>query len=300
MFATGQSPAASRRVDWLPPGEHWQKNAAGWYFSRIKSRRNSPHRRSELHSSTSGFFIATKVTVTLPRSSGGGLAESLPGFRRMGGDRGSLECEFDPARGSLLCGLRSYAVAAPLPSDYRVTRDCESSTATIALIGCGRRKRSHPSPARELYTGTLFQACRDWAETHADAYWIASAKHLIVEPDQVIEPYDLSLRDLDADTRRWRARQIQMHFRSRWIDFCRFKKGPSGFMVAVNRPRVVLLASREYLFGFYEWRERHRDDSFEFEMPLAGLGIGQQMAWLRQQVRTESRQLFLFPDGNDS
>ena len=181
-----------------------------------------------------------------------------------------------------------------------MTRDSESSTATIALIGCGRRKRSHAAPARELYTGSLFQACRDWAETHADAYWIASSKHMIVTPDQVIEPYDLSLRDLDADTRRWRTRQIQLHFRSRWIDFCRFEKGPSGFIVAVDRPRVVLLASRDYLFGFHEWRERHPGDSFEFETPLAGLGIGQQMAWFRQQVRDESRQLFLFPDGRDS
>ena len=211
-----------------------------------------------------------------------------------------MECEFDPARRSLLCRLRSHTVSPPLPSDYRVTHSCESSTATIALIGCGRRKRSHPSPARELYTGSLFQACRDWAETHADAYWIASAKHLIVAPDQVIEPYDLSLRVLDADTRRWRARQIQLHFRSRWRDFCRFEKGRSGFVVAEDRPRVVLLASRDYLFGFYEWRERLPGDSFEFETPLAGLGIGQQMAWLRQQVRDESRQLLLFPDSDDT
>lgn len=151
-----------------------------------------------------------------------------------------------------------------------------------------------------MYTGPLFTACREWAEANTDAYFIASAKHLIVAPYELIEPYDLSLRDLDADTRRWRGRQIQLHFRSRWIDFCTFGKSPQGFVVAVTRPRVVLLAPREYLFGFHEWRERHPGDSFEFETPLKGMGIGQQMAWLRQNVRVESSQLLLFPDGSDS
>ena len=66
------------------------------------------------------------------------------------------------------------------------------------------------------------------------------------------------------------------------------------------RPLIVLLASRDYLFGFHEWRQRHPGDSFEFETPLKGLGIGQQMAWLRQKVRDESSQLFLFPDGRDA
>lgn len=181
-----------------------------------------------------------------------------------------------------------------------MTRESAPKLATIALIGCGRRKLPRPAPACELYTGSLFQACRDWAETHADAYWIASAKHLIVAPDQVIEPYDLSLRHLDADTRRWRTRQIQLHFRSRWVECCRFEKGPLGFVVAVERPQVVLLASRDYLFGFREWQDRYPTDSFEFETPLAGLGIGKQMAWLRRQVRDESHQLLLFPEGNES
>jgi len=178
-----------------------------------------------------------------------------------------------------------------------VTPGPESPTATIALIGCGKQKRGYACPARELYTGQHFTACREWAEANADAYWIASAKHRILEPDQVIEPYDLSMQKLDADTRRWRARQIQAHFRSRWIEFCTFGKSPQGFVVAVTRPRVVLLASRDYLFGFREWRQRERgEDSYGFETPLAGKGIGEQLAWLRQSRRSDAHQLLLFPN----
>lgn len=171
------------------------------------------------------------------------------------------------------------------------------STPTLALIGCGKKKRSIPCPARELYTGPLFTASRDWAEANAQAYWIASAKHLVLEPEQVVEPYDLALDDLDAETRRFRVRQIQYQFHNRWVDFCRFAMGPNGFIVAVEKPRVVLLASRQYLAGFHELRQRHAD-CYEFEDPLAGLGIGERIAWLRRDIaktRHQSHQLLLFP-----
>ncbi len=210
-----------------------------------------------------------------------------------GGDCGGVEPELDSTSRPLFRRLCSYQPSSSRSSHYRVKPDRESPTATLALIGCGKQKRNQACAARELYTGPLFTACRQWAETHADAYWIASAKHLILEPGQITEPYELSLRQLDADTRRWRARQIQLHFRSRWIEYCTFGKNRCGFVVAVTRPRVVLLASRDYLFGFYECRERGQD-SYEFETPLAGKGIGEQLAWLRKSHQTDARQLLLF------
>ena len=109
-----------------------------------------------------------------------------------------------------------------------------------------------PAPAKELYTGQLFQASRRWAERHADAYFIASAKHLVIEPDTVIEPYDLAMTDLSAEDQRWRARQIESQFHRFWVDFCEFERGPAGFTVATKKPRVVLLASQLYLRGFYD------------------------------------------------
>ena len=77
---------------------------------------------------------------------------------------------------------------------------------------------------------------------------------------------------------------------SRWIDSCTFGKNSRGFVVAVTRPRVVLLASRDYLFGFHECR-KHGQDSYGFETPLAGKGIGEQIAWLRQLHHADARQL---------
>lgn len=154
---------------------------------------------------------------------------------------------------------------------------------TIALIGCGKTKHKIACKAKDLYTGPLFTACRKWAERFADQWWIASAKHLILEPDKIIEPYDTSMSNLAADARRWRARQIQQHFHSRWVSCCQFGKSKSGFVVATRKPRVVLLAGKNYLTGFRELRDR-QNDRYCFETPLEGLGVGQQLAWLKQQI----------------
>ena len=165
---------------------------------------------------------------------------------------------------------------------------------TIALIGCGKEKAAVPAPAKEIYTGQLFQASRRWAERNTDAYFIASAKHLVMEPNTVIEPYDLAITDLSAEDQMWRARQIESQFHSRWVEFCEFAKGPNGFVVATKKPRVVLLASQAYLRGFYD-RALRGVKLYEFEDPLRGLGIGQRLAWLKQQTRYQAeRQLELF------
>jgi hypothetical protein len=149
-----------------------------------------------------------------------------------------------------------------------------------------------------MYTGPLFTAARAWAERNTDALFIASAKHRVLDPETGIEPYDLALSDLDAESRRSRVRQIQYQFHRRWVQFCQFGMGPAGYIVAVEKPRVVLLASREYLGGFYELL-RQRRDCYEFEDPLAGLSIGQRIAWLRNHTivtRHRARQLMLFAE----
>lgn len=116
----------------------------------------------------------------------------------------------------------------------------------------------------------------------------------MIEPDTVIEPYDLAMTDLSAEDQRWRARQIESQFHRFWVDFCEFERGPAEFTVATKKPRVILLASQLYLRGFYD-RVLHGRNLYEFEDPLRGLGIGQRLAWFKQQNRqTIKQQLELF------
>lgn len=64
----------------------------------------------------------------------------------------------------------------------------------IALVGCGKSKLPHPAPARLLYIGSLFKAARRYVEDAGyDAWWILSARHGLVHPDEITEPYEATL-----------------------------------------------------------------------------------------------------------
>lgn len=97
-----------------------------------------------------------------------------------------------------------------------------------------------------------------------------------------------------------RARQIRSLFHLRWTEYCEFAKSgprPEDYIVAVKRPHTVLLAGRDYLTGFFEYRDRGLD-CFEFDAPLASMPIGKQLQWLSQSVAADIGQLLLpFEDG---
>jgi hypothetical protein len=73
----------------------------------------------------------------------------------------------------------------------------------VGLVACSRRKAERPLPARELYVSPLFRAARAYAERRygPERWYILSARHDLVHPDQVLAPYDLSLRQLTAAER---------------------------------------------------------------------------------------------------
>ena len=73
----------------------------------------------------------------------------------------------------------------------------------IGLVACSRTKADRPVPARELYLSPLFRAARKYAENrYGLGQWlILSARYGLVDPDQVLAPYDLSLRQLTARQR---------------------------------------------------------------------------------------------------
>lgn len=136
---------------------------------------------------------------------------------------------------------------------------------TTALVACGRKKQGHPAPACDLYTSDLFQKSRAYAERVGDAWFVLSAKHGLLEPTRVVEPYDLSLYDLNRGERgAWADRVLQT--------------------LALSTPPLssfVVLAGSRYrsdLVPALELAGHH------VTVPLAGLGIGRQLAWLKGQL----------------
>lgn len=78
----------------------------------------------------------------------------------------------------------------------------------LIVVGCGDAKLAHAAPARELYTGSLFidhlRLATRLARGADGRVVILSAKHGVLDLDTVIEPYDVTLADLDVTARmRW-------------------------------------------------------------------------------------------------
>lgn len=74
----------------------------------------------------------------------------------------------------------------------------------VALISCGAEKLAAAAPARDLYTGPLFRSARRWVELRDYVYpaWgILSARHGLLLPNQVVEPYDASLAAMSEPER---------------------------------------------------------------------------------------------------
>lgn len=135
----------------------------------------------------------------------------------------------------------------------------------IALVACVKAKRDEPSHASRLYDSTWFRKARAYAETKADTWRILSAKHGVLHPDKVIDPYDMSLHDFPASKRR------------EWADGV--VKSLDGLLGSDDE--VIILAGRryrEYLTG--PLRER----GYEVSVPMEGLGIGEQLQFLSEAL----------------
>lgn len=77
---------------------------------------------------------------------------------------------------------------------------------TIVLVSCVKSKVAYPAKAKDIYHSTLFRAQRAYAEKLADEWFILSAKHGLLDPEQGIEPYEQTLKGASAaHKKRWSA-----------------------------------------------------------------------------------------------
>lgn len=88
----------------------------------------------------------------------------------------------------------------------------------VGLIGCGASKLDHAAAAHELYTSPYFAACKEWIRRSCDRWAILSAKHGVLLPDELVEPYDLDLSALPwPDYLMWCDR-VRAQLRMLWGD----------------------------------------------------------------------------------
>jgi hypothetical protein len=154
----------------------------------------------------------------------------------------------------------------------RLVRPASLLTNTLCLVGCGKRKLRHAAPAKDLYCSALFHLSRKWAELHADAWAVQSARYGVVEPDKVIEPYDTTITDRSPFGRpRLTPKEI-----GTWL-YASVQAWRSRFATATQAPALVILAGRDY----WQWLIGRR---VAFGTPLDGRGIGERLRWLKQHA----------------
>ena len=132
------------------------------------------------------------------------------------------------------------------------------------LVACVGKKKKRAAPARDLYQSTWFKKARRYAELDGNEWYILSAKHGLLHPSEIVEPYDLTLRDYTFRRRTiWAAGGV-----------CRlFDEIPLHW-------EIVVLAGRDYrepLIWFLS-------NIWPVTVPMMGMGIGKQLAWLNQQI----------------
>lgn len=136
----------------------------------------------------------------------------------------------------------------------------------VVLVSCVSRKRSSVVPAKDLYLSDWFLKARRFAEGTGAPWFILSAEHGLVDPDEPIGPYEKTLNTMPVRERRG------------WADAV-FEQLTTA---APDLERVMVLAGtryREFL------ADRLVARGVAVEVPMKGLRIGEQLSWLGQQVR---------------
>lgn len=142
---------------------------------------------------------------------------------------------------------------------------------TIALVACTKHKAPGACAAREMYVSDWFAKARAYAEREADRWYILSARHHLLAPDRVIAPYELCLHDAGRDyVESWSHRTAE-------------QLANEINQVIVGPTRLVVLAGERYRSRMLPWLRAKAAHPLEVEIPMRGMGIGQQLAWLKAE-----------------
>jgi len=133
----------------------------------------------------------------------------------------------------------------------------------ILLISCVKSKLDRPAKAKNLYTSTQFKKSLQYAnKLKPDKIFILSAKYGLVELEQVLTPYEKTLKTMSASEKRdWSAKvlsSLRQH-------------------VNLNKDLFIILAGVDY-------RKYLLPEIRHYEIPLEGLSQGKQLQELNRRL----------------
>ncbi|MGH3303968.1 MAG: DUF6884 domain-containing protein [Streptosporangiaceae bacterium] len=137
----------------------------------------------------------------------------------------------------------------------------------IGLVGCVKSKRGSAAPAADLYTSALFHGRRRWVEARCSRWYILSAKHGLVAPTEVLDPYDETLTTKGSRDRRSWAERVLTQLQIALGDIGRYDfEIHAGSAYTEHGLRSGLVSAGAAV-----------------ELPAEGLGLGRQLALYKNQ-----------------
>jgi hypothetical protein len=121
-----------------------------------------------------------------------------------------------------------------------------------------------------MYVSPLYRKSVLVAEGWRLSFSILSAKYGLLDPDETIEPYDLTLKGASKQFKSEWAHKVDDQIRNS-ID---------------RRKRLIVLAGDDY---YAPLTEAGIEDPLNFFAPMRGLSLGNRLAFLNQSIRIQKR-----------
>lgn len=134
----------------------------------------------------------------------------------------------------------------------------------IVLISCVSVKLSHKARAEELYISPLFKYGLAYAKKlQPDKIYILSAKYGLLELDEIIEPYNITLNTMSSTEIKIWSEKVLSKLKEK---------------VNLDVDQIIFLAGENYR----KYLIPHIKNYF---IPLKGLGIGKQLKYLKEHSK---------------
>lgn len=133
----------------------------------------------------------------------------------------------------------------------------------VFLVSCVGKKSETAAAAADLYQSLWFKKARVYVELQESRWFILSALHGLLNPTQVVEPYNYTLSGQDI-RKGWAYRvrdQIMTEIlpsHELWILAGENYRDPLRYLVEVA--------------------------GYKVQVPMRGLGIGKQLSWLTKEI----------------
>lgn len=133
----------------------------------------------------------------------------------------------------------------------------------IVLISCVKSKRTFPAKAKDLYISNLFQSNLRYAQRlNPDEIFILSAKYGLLDLDQVIVPYEMTLNAMtEVQNKAW-ARNVLDSLQQK----ADLKSDLFVFLAGANCRKYLIHELRNY------------------KIPLEGMPFGMQLQELKGRI----------------